>query len=307
MPTFTLFVFCGAALATFGSVLTKPDLPEGMAFPFQPPVVIHDRVYVVREQTVFEYDSARGSWLDRKAPLPLKRHHFGVAAAGGTVYAIGGCTGEKETDPHNPVQNVDAFDPATGKWTPRANLPEPRRNLAAVTVEGRIFVIGGSDSGTQPKPVLVYDPVKDAWSARKAISNVTGCWGAQVINGKIYALGMKNEKDPAAYPFRTDEYDLAADTITSRRPIKSPRTGHATAAANGKLYVIGGVGRGRKPVGDVEVYDPASDDWTRLADLATPRSWIGAVTLNGAIHLLGGVGESWNQQSTSFEVYSPGK
>jgi N-acetylneuraminic acid mutarotase len=285
----------------------KADMPQAAAFPYQPPVAMGSRIYVVREQTVLEYDGVSDRWTDRKAPLPVKRHHFGVAAANGKIYAIGGCDGEKETDPHNPLANVDVFDPATGRWTALASLPEPRRNLAAVTVGDRIFVVGGSDASTQPKPVLAYDYARDAWTVRKAISNVTGCWGAHVIGDRIYAVGMKNERNPAVYPFRTDMYDPSTDTIATKKAIASPRAGHASAAAGGRIYVMGGVGKGRKPVGDVEVYDPALDAWTRLPDLAVPRSWLGAVTVNNVIYLLGGVRDRWDSPEKSFEVYDPSR
>jgi N-acetylneuraminic acid mutarotase len=70
---------------------------------------------------------------------------------------------------------------------------------------------------------------------------------------------------------------------------------------------MGGVGKGRKPVGDVEVYDPALDAWTRLPDLAVPRSWLGAVTVNNVIYLLGGVRDRWDSPEKSFEVYDPNR
>jgi N-acetylneuraminic acid mutarotase len=295
-----------AAAASAGSASRKADLPAGAPFPFQQPTAIGNRIYAVLELTVFEYDAAADRWTDRKAPLPVKRHHYGVAAADGKVYAIGGCTGENETDPHNPIADVHAFDPATGKWTTKAPLPAPRRNLSAVAIDGLVYVVGGSDLGAEPKPVLVYDPRRDAWRTTKAVSNVIGCWGAHAIGRKIYAVGTRQDPaNPGALPFRTDEIDTVAETATARRPIGVPRGGHTSAALGGKLYVLGGAVRGGKPASDVEAYDPATDTWTRAVDLTLPRSWMGAVTFQDAIWLLGGVNTKWETPERLVEVYRP--
>src|SRR3712207_659848 len=117
MRQFCLFL-AGAAVV-FAGTSRKADLPQAAPFPFQQPTAIGNRIFAVLESTVFEYDAAADRWTDRKAPLPIKRHHYGVAAVGGKVYAIGGCTGETESEPHNPIADLHEFDPATGKWTAR--------------------------------------------------------------------------------------------------------------------------------------------------------------------------------------------
>jgi len=295
-----------SAAAAFAGTSRKADLPEAAPFPFQQPAAIGDHIYAVMEKTVFEYDAAADRWTDRKAPLPVKRHHYGVAAVGGKVYAIGGCTGETESEPHTAIADLHEFDPATGKGTTRAPLPEPRRNLAAVAVNGLLYVVGGSDLGGTPKPVLVYDPQRNSWRATKAVMNLVGCWGAHAIGGRIYALGMRiDPANPATPPFRTDEIDLATETVTARKPIAIGRSGHASAALAGKLYVLGGAVRGGRPAAEVERYEPASDTWTRLADLDLPRSWMGAVALGDAIWLLGGVNTKWETPERLVEAYRP--
>jgi N-acetylneuraminic acid mutarotase len=295
-----------AVAASGGTASRKADLPVGSPFPYQQPAAIGDRIYAVTETTVWEYDATADRWTDRKAPLPIKRHHYGVAAIGGKVYAIGGCTGETETEPHNPIAAVHEFDPATGKWTARAPLPEPRRNFAVVALDGLLYAVGGSDAGAQPKAVLVYDPRSNAWRTTKAVSNFVGCGVAHAIGRKIYAVGMRQDPaNPAAPPFRLDEIDVAAETVTARKPLPLPRPGHTGAALGGKLFILGGAGPGGKPRAEVEAYDPASDTWTRLDDLALPRSWMGAVAFQDAIWLMGGVATKWETPERLVEVYRP--
>lgn len=175
-----------------------------------------------------------------------------------------------------------------------------------MTVDGVIYVIGGSDVAGAPKPVLVYDPARDNWTVKKALSNVTACWGAHVIGGRIFALGVKREANPAIRPFRTDEYDTAADAISERKPLPSSRGGHASAAVNGRIYVFGGAAGKGKHSADVEAYDTKTDTWTKLPDMSVGRSWMGAVTLNNSIYLLGGVSTAWETPDKTLAVFTPG-
>lgn len=86
-----------------------------------------------------------------------------------------------------------------------------------------------------------------------------------------------------------------------KAPMTAARDRLALAAAEGKLYAIGGsvlsAGSG-SAVATVEEYDPSTDRWTTKANMPTPRFNIGAVTApNGKIYVFG----SWQQ----VEAYDP--
>lgn len=81
----------------------------------------------------------------------------------------------------------------------------------------------------------------------------------------------------------------------------------AVAAADGKIYVIGGR-TGSSPSAVVEVYDPALDSWTSRAPMATPRYGFAAVLgSDGRIYTLGGEYTSVSNAGPSVvaEVYDP--
>jgi len=68
----------------------KADMPSGAPFPFEHPAVLEGRLFVVRSDAVFSYDPGRDSWSHSSATLPLRRHHFAVAAAAGRLFAFCG-------------------------------------------------------------------------------------------------------------------------------------------------------------------------------------------------------------------------
>jgi hypothetical protein len=62
----------------------------------------------------------------------------------------------------------------------------------------------------------------------------------------------------------------------SRANMTVARIGHATVALDGKIIVIGGIGRDGQALTSVEMYDPMADRWTALAPLPESRVSFGA-------------------------------
>jgi len=92
------------------------------------------------------------------------------------------------------LSSVEAYDPKTNTWTPRAPMPVGVEGAgAALGADGKIYVVGGTRSYSSPLPlktVQVYDPVKDKWS--KGPSLKTRRQGLAVVStrdGRIYAIG----------------------------------------------------------------------------------------------------------------------
>lgn len=73
-----------------------------------------------------------------------------------------------------------------------------------------------------------------------------------------------------------------------RADMNQSRGGHAAAALDGRVYVVGGSGLGSE--GSAEVYDPASDTWREVAVSRLPHGFGGAVTMRGSTLLrFGGI------------------
>lgn len=92
------------------------------------------------------------------------------------------------------LASVEMYDPETDSWSDRAPLPTPRQAMgAALGADGRIYVVGGARSYSNPTPmgvVEIYDPVADSWSEGPPLSHPRR--GHQVVatpEGRIYAIG----------------------------------------------------------------------------------------------------------------------
>ncbi|WP_240741615.1 NPCBM/NEW2 domain-containing protein [Deinococcus sp. KSM4-11] len=100
------------------------------------------------------------------ADMPHPRQHMGSVVLGGKIYAVGG---QIHHDANLTTENyVEAYDPATDRWTEVAPLPLARSHIANSTfvLEGRIVVAGGESAHDQPiADVSAYDPATNTWTA----------------------------------------------------------------------------------------------------------------------------------------------
>jgi N-acetylneuraminic acid mutarotase len=285
--------------------IRKADMPSGAPFPFEHPVVMGDRLYVVHSDAVFSYSPTKDSWIRIAAALPLRRHHYAVAAAAGKLFVIGGCTGDDEGAPHEAVAKVHAFDLGTGVWRESAPMPMPRRNAAAVILGDDVYVLGGNDGSGSAHPILMFDPVNEKWTAKSSTSRTRSCLGAGIAHGKIYMLGLATGDPRGTSDHRLEEYDPEADTLVARAPLTPSRGGYAVAALDDLIYVLAGRDeQGHRA--DLDRYDPLTDSWEKLPDLPVARSWPGAVAFDGGLWILGGVSRVWESPDATIEVMRPG-
>jgi hypothetical protein len=101
----------------------------------------------------------------------------------GLIYVFGGVNGGY-------LNTVEAYDPATGKWTTEANMPTAREGAVAVAApNGLIYVFGGFN-GQYLSIVEAYNPLKNTWTTEASMS--TARWEAAAAlgsDGLIYVFG----------------------------------------------------------------------------------------------------------------------
>ena len=160
------------------------------------------------------YDPAANTWEERR-PMERPRQEFaGAFGADGKLYVFGGfgrrlvvhqedyasadefeAAGRKmQADARQALATVEAYDPATDTWSPRSPMPEGRHAMgAALGADGRIYVIGGAVSYSNPiatRSVFVYDPKTDRWDEGPPLRHARFHHAVAVDpSGKIYAVG----------------------------------------------------------------------------------------------------------------------
>ncbi len=189
---------------------------------------------------------------------------------------------------------VVAPESAVDTWATKATMPTARYRLAAVAVNGKIYVIGGYDGGTVLNANEEYDPVANSWSTKAAMPTPRYALAAAAVNGKIYAVGGYD----GSYFNTNEEYDPVANSWTTKAAMPLSNASFAAAAANGKIYAIGGEGQLN---GNYE-YDPVANSWTTKASMPTSRYGLAAAEVNGKIYAIGGW---WAGYHSANEEYDP--
>ena len=259
------------------------------------------------------YDPEHNAWTT-VTPLPTPRYgHASVATGEGTIWVIGGVRvtgGESET-----TTSVLTYDVASDSWTEGPPLNRRRRYAsAAITDDGRLFVVGGMDSDTstdENENTEVYDPENETWTLQDLeLNKPRNNHGVALAgDGNLYAVGgttpqgitnsMEFHEPGASGWFTVDAY------------MKHPREFLGLVATpDGRLWAVGGFGgRQRQEMALVEIFDPSTGDWTEGPSLDIPRWTHGtAVDDQGRIYVVGGEPEdgtgisSW---SDSLEVLAP--
>ena len=178
-----------------------------------------------------------------------------------------------------------------GRWVPLAPLNEPRQELAAAELDGKVYTIGGLAGRANANEI--YDVGSNAWSLGADFPVETDHAWAVSLAGRIYAGGGRTR--------RVFSYDRAANAWTEVASSAHVHGGTPAAGViGGRIYVAGGTGGGMAG-NEVEVYDPAANAWTPLAPMSCARNHTGGAVLDGKLYVAGG--RPGNQDC--FEVYDP--
>ncbi len=139
---------------------------------------------------VLDLTGGASSWAVA-APLPNPRNHLGSAVLNGRIYAVGGQRGH---DQASVTQNtLNAYDPATDRWSTLAPLPVARGHISSATfvLAGRVVVAGGERSyGNFTADVSAYDPATNTWAALTPLPAARASGVAAALeDGFVYTSG----------------------------------------------------------------------------------------------------------------------
>jgi len=99
------------------------------------------------------YDPSEDRWR-KAAPMPKAQGGLAAATLGGKLYAFGGEYFTANGGGVHPQSWV--YDPNKDSWASLPDMPTPRHGLGAVTLENKIYVIGGAKqfSGTDTSAIV---------------------------------------------------------------------------------------------------------------------------------------------------------
>ncbi len=204
----------------------------------------------------------RGHWSSAGSLTAARHAHTATLLADGTVFVAG-----------YGFSTTERYDPGVGAWTATEPCPETLVGQSTTIVaNGQVLVAGGG--GGVPKAAWLFDPAADRWistgSLAKARSEHTA---TRLADGRVLVVGGETRQRGRWRATAAAEiYDQTTGRWTKARPMSTPRRLHTAALlADGRVLVVGGVGRDLIPLASAEVYDPPTDRWTRVDPMSEPR------------------------------------
>ena len=228
---------------------------------------------------LYRYDPRTDSWTQLPSvPIDGGADHCNVAAAGGKLYLLGAIrigtsfvSGE-----------TWEYDPAQNRWRQVGQMNVPRAASGVAAIGTKIYVAGGLAATGSVAGFEVFDTNTLEWTRLPDMPSARDHLTAQAINGRIYALAGRTNRDLTA----NEEYDPGTNQWRTRAPVPTARGGLGSGAVDGRIQAFGGEGNSGSPAGTFaqnEEYDPSRDTWRTLAPMPTPRHGLYGITVDRRI------------------------
>ncbi|CAM3661517.1 MULTISPECIES: Kelch repeat-containing protein [Saccharibacillus] len=187
-------------------------------------------------------------------------------------------------------------------WVSKANLLKVKDRMNLVTVNGKIYAIGGMSGNTYLNTVDEYNPESNEWITKTTIpTSFKASASSAVINGKIYIAGGYTGNNIS----KTMEiYDPAKNEWTRGADLPVTVAGHSTQVVDGKIILLGGFTIINNAVTSTYEYDPTTNVWSTKANMTQGRRYTSSAVVNGKIYAVGGFHDS-NGILSSVEEYDP--
>jgi N-acetylneuraminic acid mutarotase len=208
---------------------------------------------------------------------------------------------------------------AENSWVTKASIHISRTNAVAVTVNGIVYVIGGSqkyntsDTGfsyISINSTEAYNPSTDTWVDKAPMPTSRDALGAAVFQRKIYCFGGRNvTKDYSISTNLNEVYNTKTNSWETKTPIPTARSDFQASEVDEKIYLIGGRIESESSSiteisAQVEIYDPTSDTWAIGSPIPTAVAGYASAVLDGKIYVISGVTRD-STYTNLTQIYDP--
>lgn len=252
--------------------------------------------------------------LQALAPAQNGRERAAIAELNGKIYLFGGILTKQIpikaskkrliSNKLNVTTAIECYDPQTNQWKTLTPLPIALYDLATVTIDNKIYIIGGYNVRSTPvNTVYCYDLTTEKITKVAPLPISMASSRAVALEGKIYVVGGKSKLISS----ETFSYDPKANTWKKLAPMSTAHQQVALSVINGKLLVAGGKGIKNLPITTFEEYDAKANIWQQLPPLPIARFDATAAVLSNKFYLFGGqrVDNGKFKTLTHIDFYDP--
>lgn len=235
------------------------------------------------------YDPTSNTWVT-KSPMPTARDSMAAAVLAGKIHVIGGF------GPNGALTVHEIYDPATDTWTTATALPAPPKfYLAAASLFGRVFALGGYDGSTIQNSVFSRHRQSTAWSVEASMPNPVYAAATVALNGRIYVLAGRSLTETNL----NQSYDPITRQWQTEIPVPQGKPDMKAVVVGGMIHALGGEGFAQTH----QQYNPTRRTWKERAPLPLGRDQFGAAAVGDRIFVIGGYREG--QYLNRVDIWTP--
>jgi N-acetylneuraminic acid mutarotase len=271
--------------------------------------VVPDKIYIIGGQDEYSdsmnldlvqiYDPSTDTW-SFGTPMP---NVVWQAAAGATtgvwapkrIYVFGGLP-EHSLFGTNITQ---VYNPENDSWTLGASMPTSRFNFAVGVVNDTLYALGGAPFFNVQGNAIAANELYIPFGYEGPLPPY---WSPPTSPSPSPTTAPSNTLTPS--PSTTPSPEPSLGSWETMSPVPQGRLGAGVAAANEKIYVIGGISE--KALSINQEYDPSTDTWTTKELMPTARSAFAMAVYQNKIYCIGGGGDFGMDEVTGLNhVYDP--
>ncbi|KAM4810950.1 kelch-like protein 8 isoform X3 [Urocitellus parryii] len=212
----------------------------------------------------------------------------------GVLFCVGGRGGSGD-----PFRSIECYSINKNSWFFGPEMNSRRRHVGVISVEGKVYAVGGHDGNEHLGSMEMFDPLTNKWMMKASMHTKRRGIALASLGGPIYAIGGLD--DNTCFN-DVERYDIESDQWSTVAPMNTPRGGVGSVALINYVYAVGG-NDGVASLSSVERYDPHLDKWIEVKEMGQRRAGNGVSELHGCLYVVGGFDD--NSPLSSVERYDP--
>lgn len=228
-----------------------------------------------------------GKWMTFESKMSTKRRFACAAELDSNIYYIGGQIFNSIKEYYISTNSVEKFDIRTGKWSTCAPLPEKVSLASAVTLNGKIYVLGGENESGILSSVYVYDPIS-GWVKSGNLPYVLSGMSSCTYGNSILIVGGYTEDLSISNAILT--YNPSTKKTDTVNVIDNEyRVHHQSVILNDNLYIISGTDLFSENHSTILVYDLKTNMVCKSIPLSHSRCSFSAWINKDRLYIAGGL------------------
>jgi len=223
--------------------------------------------------------------------MQTKHANGAYVSANGKIHVIAG-------DPFSDVHEV--YDPIKDEWSLLASIPTKVQHVMGVTVNGKIYVMGGLENWSSVSTKnQVYDIETDSWVEMAPMLTGKHGYSSIVHDDKIYVFGSlaydtSGNKGVYGSNSSIEVYDTKTDTWESIGNMPTDLYLGTIVVYGDEVIIIAGFRDKDVPEALVDIFSLETHTWREGLPIPKPFVGMGAVEYKDQLYVSGGADSSRN-------------